>query len=228
MFDLVTLSHTGSRMQKIRARTLEQYRRNGNHQISGVYTKKPGVYSSRLRHLVHRCLDPDPAKRPTQYQLLNETRKGLLFALKRAKRDSTTMRVYCRDHEINDMPVGDAGFEPNYKELDVLIINEFVNPDIPRLRLPISKYGHWPGAWFLPNWKNLYDEQNPHERWFKIVRPGGNSRGVDDDGDGDDGRPQRPDRNLRSRADKKSKAPAIPKAKSNRKQPDGRNGKHSP
>ncbi|OQV06504.1 Protein kinase domain-containing protein [Cladophialophora immunda] len=47
VFDLVTLRSSTKHLVKIRAKSLKRFQQNGNHQISHVSTKKPGVYSSR-------------------------------------------------------------------------------------------------------------------------------------------------------------------------------------
>ncbi|OAG41829.1 hypothetical protein AYO21_03832 [Fonsecaea monophora] len=167
IFDLVTLRGSPKHLSQIRAKTLERYRRNGNHQISHVHTKTPGVYSSRLRHLIRRCLDPDPANRPSQLELMDQTRRGLRLAIKRAKRHGNyPPKVYYRGHEINDMPLGDAGFQPSRKEFRGLIEHAFTDPDEPMLKLPAAKYGGFPAGWSTANWKTLYSQRNPHDRWF--------------------------------------------------------------
>ncbi|OAP64756.1 hypothetical protein AYL99_00728 [Fonsecaea erecta] len=166
MFEMVTLRKSEKHLEKVRAKTLKRFRRNGNHQISHVYTKKPGAYSSRLRHLIHRCLDPDPANRPSQLELMDQTRRGLRLAIKRAKRAGEfPVKVY-PGHDINNMPLGDAGFRPTAGDFKYMIESEFVDPDAPRLKLPAAKYSGFPEGWFEPSWKKLYDQQNPHDRWF--------------------------------------------------------------
>ncbi|KIW92513.1 uncharacterized protein Z519_06360 [Cladophialophora bantiana CBS 173.52] len=201
MFDIVTLAASAKHLGRIRAKSLKRFQQNGNHQISSVYTKKPGVYSSRLRHLIHRCLDPDPANRPTQLELMDETRRGLRLAIKRAKRDRKFPAKVCfRADEINDMPLGDAGFQPLRKELKNLIESQFVDPDAPKLKLPAQKYGVFPDAWFNPSWKAMYSQRNPHDRWFNGLHGNGNASSLssheanvdsdsdhDDDDDGDTG-----------------------------------------
>lgn len=169
MYSLITLTRD-SHLQKIRAKTRRRYQRNGNHQISGVYTKKPGVYSSHLRHLVHRCLDPSPSKRPTQLELMDETARGLRMAEKRARRNGQTPeKLYFRGHEINDLPLGDAGFHPWSTDWQYFIRSEFVDPDIPHIRLPREKYGKFPDALSKPPWKKMYREANDHRKWFQPV-----------------------------------------------------------
>ncbi len=79
MYSVITL-RGDSHLVLVRAKSHQQYVRKGNHQISAVRTKKPGVYSSRLRQLVHRCIDPNPDARPTQLELLDATRRGLRLA----------------------------------------------------------------------------------------------------------------------------------------------------
>lgn len=190
MYTLVTLRRA-ERLQNIRAKTVQKFVRNGNHQISGVRTKTPGIYSSRLRRLVHRCIDPNPDARPTQLELLDETRRGLRLAERRLRRSrprpdsrasnavliaaatrdpdvpNHSEKLYFKGHEINDMPLGDAGFRPTIDEIKHLAINEYVDPDRRRLRLPAAKYGHYPPTEFKPTWaKKLYDDSNENPIWF--------------------------------------------------------------
>ncbi|KAK0918744.1 hypothetical protein LTR29_018317, partial [Friedmanniomyces endolithicus] len=56
-------------------------------------------------------------------------------------------KLYFRDHDINDLPLGDAGFKPLVDDFYYLVRDVFVNPDIPRLRLPAEKYGKFPESW---------------------------------------------------------------------------------
>ena len=179
MYTLITLR--GDRhLFAVRAKSHQQYVRKGNHQISAVRTKKPGVYSSRLRQLVHRCIDPNPDARPTQLELLDATRRGLRLAerrLRRARREARAAadpenapppqdaaaaaadqndvpehseKLYFQGHEINDMPLGDASFRPAYSEVDELVCGQFVNHDVRSLKLPTAKYGHFPKSRFWP------------------------------------------------------------------------------
>lgn len=188
MYALATLSKD-QRLARIRAKQYNKYRQNGNHQISKVTTKVPGVYSSRLRHLIHRCIDPDPANRPSQVELIDATLRGLRLAERRAKRARReahaaaagdpnveppklpSEKVYYRDHEINDLPLGNAGFKPREDDFKYLVREEFTNPDIPRLKLPAAKYGHYPPSWHKPtgNWRTLYSNTNRDNLWFKPV-----------------------------------------------------------
>ncbi|KAK6369883.1 hypothetical protein LTS17_009333 [Exophiala oligosperma] len=92
MLNLLTLRGRED-IRHTRARTTQEFKRNGNHQLSGVRTKKPGVYSSRLRRLIHRCLDPNPAARPTQLELLDETRFGLRLAERRLRKARSEARA---------------------------------------------------------------------------------------------------------------------------------------
>ncbi|KAJ9617019.1 hypothetical protein H2200_000740 [Cladophialophora chaetospira] len=170
IFELVTLIPDYGHLHNIRARSWKKYRENGNHQIkeSDISTWPSDVYSAKLRGLVHRCLDPTPAKRPTPLDLLHLTRQGLREATKSA---ATPPRVYYRDHEIQDMPLGDAMFDPVQTDFVVLVRDEFVNPDFPALKLPREKFDDdlltgWGG---LPNWKKFYRDVNPHRRWFQPV-----------------------------------------------------------
>ncbi|OQV06505.1 hypothetical protein CLAIMM_11062 [Cladophialophora immunda] len=104
---------------------------------------------------------------------MDQTRRGFRLAVKRAKRAGAfPVKVYCRDHEINDMPLGDAGFKPSRKEFRNLIESEFVDPDAPRLRLPAAKYGGFPHGWSNPSWKRMYNQRNPHDRWFNGLQGG--------------------------------------------------------
>ncbi|KIX94093.1 uncharacterized protein Z520_10119 [Fonsecaea multimorphosa CBS 102226] len=176
MFELVTLRKNNKHLHRIRAKCLTRFQRNGNHQISHVLTKKPGVYSSRLRHLIHRCLDPNPASRPSQMEIMDQTRRGLRLAIKRAKRDGNfPVKVYFRDNDINEMPLGDAGFQPQRRDFSRLIESEFVDPDAPKLKLPADKYGGFPEAWSNPSWKQMYDHRNPHDRWFNGLEGDGSN-----------------------------------------------------
>ncbi|KAI1622081.1 kinase-like domain-containing protein [Exophiala viscosa] len=194
MYTLLTLRRP-ERLQETRAKTIQKFVRNGNHQISGVRTKTPGIYSSRLRSFLSRCIDPNPDARPTQLELLDATRRGLRLAERRLRKKNTwnvaqasnaqliaavmagappndpdvpthSEKLYFKGHEINDMPLGDAGFRPSKSEIKYLAIGDFVDPDRRRLRLPAAKYGHYPAPSFVPGWKKLYDESNGDPAWF--------------------------------------------------------------
>ncbi|KAK5296755.1 hypothetical protein LTR99_008396 [Exophiala xenobiotica] len=178
MYSLIAL-RGDTHLSIVRAKSHQQYVRKGNHQISAVRTKKPGVYSSRLCQLVHRCIDPNPDARPTQLELLDATRRGLRLAerrLRRARRAGDpdnaphpppqaanaaapednngvpehSEKLYFQGHEINDMPLGDANFRPKYSEVGKLVCDQFVNHDVRSLRLPKAKYGHFPRDLFIP------------------------------------------------------------------------------
>ena len=152
---------------------------------------------------------------------MRETRRGLRFALQRAKRDRLPLKVYSRGHEINAMPLGDAGFEPLRSDFEKLIQSEFVDPDEPRMKLPVEKYGGFLPGWSRPSWKTLWDDKNEHVRWFKIVRP--ITAMEDDDDDDQDDEDQQGPGGGGPGGNKKGK----PGAKPQRKQP-GKQGKHFP
>lgn len=167
MYYLVTLREEGH-LGRIRAKSVKKFRENGYHQISGVRTKKPGVYSSRLRHLIHRCLDPNPANRPSQLELYDETFRGLKLAHRRARRAGQhPVKIYFRDHEINDMPLGDARFEPLYDDWKRFITGGFPNPDIPPLKFPEDKYRDFPDFRRKTGWKKLVQGQDAAGNWFE-------------------------------------------------------------
>ncbi|EXJ93968.1 serine/threonine protein kinase [Capronia coronata CBS 617.96] len=188
MYAVTTLSRD-RRLIRVRAKHYSKYRQNGNHQVSKVRTKLPGVYSSRLRHLIHRCIDPDPANRPSQVELMDATLRGLRLAERRVRRARAEAhaaaggdvnvtppplpeeKLYYRDHEINDLPLGDAPFHAQADDFEYLVRDQFVNPDIPRLKLPKTKYGRFPEDWNRPagNWRTLYSETNRENVWFKPV-----------------------------------------------------------
>ncbi|EHY54144.1 hypothetical protein ABEF92_008341 [Exophiala dermatitidis] len=194
MYSVATLCRT-CKLMDTRAKHYAKYRQNGNHQISKVRTKVPGTYSSRLRRLIHRCLDPDPANRPSQVELMDETHRGLQLAIrrvKRARRDAAlaaaggdpnnlppgpppplpSEKIYYHDHEINDMPLGNAGFRPKKGDYRNLVFDQFVNPDIPRLKLPPAKYNtKFPPAMneMQLTWRTLYPDANDGNLWFKPV-----------------------------------------------------------
>jgi hypothetical protein len=169
MYEFLTLTNNHEQLKNDRAKTLKTHRRNGNHQIASIDTKIVGFYSAQLRDLIHRCLDPNPANRPTQLELMHLTRRGLRMALKRAKRAKISTKVYFRGHEINDMPRGNANFMAFTEDAKMLLDSEFVNPDLPKLRLPVSKYGHFADKDLNPSWKTMYSKTNPHTRWFTPV-----------------------------------------------------------
>ena len=131
---------------KLRAPTLTGYRANYNHQIRSVRTTLPHIYTPRLRHLIWRCLDPNPANRPSQIELRDKTRRGLdLFVAKCRARDESgqprlDQKLFYRGSEINDMPRGEAGFQPRWDEVREVLQAEFLDPDRPRLRLPREKF----------------------------------------------------------------------------------------
>ncbi|EXJ92262.1 serine/threonine protein kinase [Capronia epimyces CBS 606.96] len=188
MYAVATLAKD-RRLMRIRAKHYKKYRQNGNHQISKVRTKLPGVYSSRLRELIRRCIDPDPSNRPSQLELMDATRKGLRVAEDRALRAREkhhaetggspdeippplpSEKLYYHDHEINNLPQGPAGFKPLMDDFNYLIRDEFVNPDIPRLKLPAAKYRKFPDSWNKPkaNWRTLYSKTNREYLWFRPV-----------------------------------------------------------
>ncbi|OCT45868.1 hypothetical protein CLCR_11230 [Cladophialophora carrionii] len=169
MFELVTLVSDERHLKKIRADTLEKFRANGNHQITeaDVDSTPPGFYTHQLRHLVYRCLDPNPANRPTQLELMDRTHEGLQLAIERA--GGCLPKVYFRDHEINEMPLGNADLEAAPQDFKDLIRSEFVNPDLPKLKLPPHKYRGIASALGYPSWKSFYRRVNPHKRWFRPV-----------------------------------------------------------
>ena len=170
MIDLITLPGRDEvTLRDTCAFTEEQYRQNGNHIISEIDTKTPGIYSTPLRDLVRRCLDPDPSKRPTHLELNDQTRRGLRLSIKRARRSKKSSRVYFRGHEINKLPLGTAAFDADKSDFASFVDNQFLDPDAPRLRLPQSKYGGFDAALLNPAWRNLYNKTNRHERWFKPV-----------------------------------------------------------
>lgn len=181
----VTTLRTDRHLSNIAAKTLQKYQRNGNHQISHVNTKTPGIYSSRLRRLIHRCLDPNPANRPSQLELFDQTSRGLRLAERRVRKARRAMqpatgpygrppaplpseRLYYKDHDINEMAQGNAGFHATLYEIHLLLTSQFVNPDLPRLQLPKAKYGHLSPDTFLPknNWRTLFTDANPGQLWF--------------------------------------------------------------
>ena len=184
MYSLMTLEKDSFALRAERAKNVEQFRQFGNHQIKPLDTKKRGFYTAQLRNLIRQCLNPDPAKRPPQLELMDQTRRGLQMALKRARRARKPTRVYFRGHEINDMPLGDAGFTGGKEEVKRLVTDEFVNPDLPRLKIPRKKYADVPDHLLNPGWKKMYDKTNSHRRWFKPV--GAPPDPPKDDGEDDD------------------------------------------
>ncbi|KAK4936773.1 hypothetical protein LTR10_022430 [Elasticomyces elasticus] len=195
MYTLLTLRRP-ERLRETRAKTVQKFVRNGNHQISGVRTKTPGIYSSRLRHLLDQCIHPNPEARPTHLELLDATRRGLRLAERRLRKKNIrdyvqasnaahiaavpagpptdhdpdvpahSEKLYFKGHEINNMPLGDAGFRPSKSDIKYLAVDDFVDPDRRRLRLPATKYGHYPPTLFEPAWKTLYDQSNNSPSWF--------------------------------------------------------------
>jgi hypothetical protein len=168
MFELATLERDEKHLGRIRARSLKKFRENGNHQIPDweVNTIPPGFYTSELCRLVHRCLDPNPANRPTQLELMDRTHEGLQSAIERA---GSVPRVYFRDNEIDEMPIGDAKIPASTQDFKDLIRSEFVNPDLPKLKLPRERFRSVASVVGYPAWKSFYRRVNPHKRWFQPV-----------------------------------------------------------
>jgi hypothetical protein len=168
MFELVTLERDEKHLGRIRARSLKKFRENGNHQIPDweVNTIPPGFYTNELCRLVHRCLDPNPANRPTQLELMDRTHEGLQLAIERA---GCVPRVYFRDNEIDEMPLGDAKIPASTQDFKDLIRSEFVNPDLPKLKLPRERFKSVASIVGYPAWKSFYRRVNPHKRWFQPV-----------------------------------------------------------
>jgi hypothetical protein len=107
------------------------------------------------------------------------------MALKRAKRGKISTKVYFRGHEINDMPCGNANFMAFTEDTKILLDSEFVNPDLPKLRLPVLKYGHFADKYLNPSWKTMYNRTNPHTRWFTPVGAPPDPPSDDDDNSDD-------------------------------------------
>ena len=212
MWDLMDMHLGSGRLNDLRARTYGEYKRNGYHQLPEVWTQKAGVYTFRLRNLIHRCLDPNPANRPSQIELYDETLAGYRMAKRRVgeakeaaeleaqttgepPRESlhslTSSKLYYKGHSINQMPLGDACFEASFYGLQRLVLDTYLNPDLPRLKVPTTKWGDvlesvlWKDMKEDDNWRVLYSDTNSCRMWFKGVQDDWGDGGADDKGDGD-------------------------------------------
>ena len=213
MWDLMDMHIGSQRLKTLRARTYDEYKSNGYHQLPEVWTQKPGVYTFRLRNLIHRCLDPNPAKRPSQIELYDETLAGYRMAKRRveearaaaaglqAERASqciredlhslTSSKLYYKGRSINKMPVGDAGFEPALGDLQRVVFNTYLNPDLPKLNVPKRKWGEildsseWKERLEGQKWRKLYSKTNSCQLWFEVVKADWGNGGADGDGNDD-------------------------------------------
>jgi hypothetical protein len=100
----------------------DQCRRNGNHHLGDIEAKYARnkslkhVYSSRFPNLIRRCLDPSPSNRPTQLELMDQTRRGLKFSLKRT--GGHYPKLCYKNYDINGMEQGNADFVPKQSDLE--------------------------------------------------------------------------------------------------------------
>jgi hypothetical protein len=156
------------------------YKYNRYHQLRKIRTHIQGFYTPRLRRLVWRCLDPNSANRPSQLELLDQAQRGLRLYKRHLHRLADNgealpeTKLYYRGHEINDMPLGDAKRQPALADVRRVLRDEFLNPDLPRLRVPVQKYAH-----LLPDvvdkeitnpkqpWRKVYTNQPDMSRWFQ-------------------------------------------------------------
>lgn len=132
-----------------------QYKACYHHQIRRVGTRIPKTYSPRLRHLIWRCIDPNPANRPSQFELHDRTKRGLDMFVEKCKRQDDealtepdqaqvkprpSQKLFYRGTEINNMPRGQANFELRWDHLRDAFREEFLNPDVARLQIPQAKF----------------------------------------------------------------------------------------
>lgn len=113
MYDMLTLSYGYELDEKMRSTTEERYYNLYNqHTIPEITTKKNPEYSASLRDLIRECINIEIARRPTPQELLDKT-KGALNTLLTSRRDqglgSAGPKLYYIGHEINHMPLGNAG-----------------------------------------------------------------------------------------------------------------------
>jgi len=171
---------------------------NRYHMLRKVRTPIARFYTPRLRRLVWRCLDPNPANRPSQLELLEKVERGLrlykrhLRRLERSGKELPELKLFYRGHEINQLPQGAAYKQPDLAEVRNLLRNEFLDPDLPRLRVPVQKYsslrlsGEDLKSILNPkmHWRKTYNEKPDTTRWFN--QPDIDTEDEDGDEDGDD------------------------------------------
>lgn len=166
-----------------------------------IRTHVRGFYTPRLRRLVWRCLDPNPANRPSQLELLDQTQRGLrlykrhLHRLAAKGEPLPETKLYYRGHDINDMPLGNAKRKPFLADVRRILRDDFLNPDLPRLRVPVQKYSHLNPEVRekeienpTQTWRKVYTNQPDMSRWFKDpdTDDEAGDEGGDDPADDDD------------------------------------------
>ena len=121
--------------------TEEQYHHLNKHFIPmGVCYGKGETpsYSEKLRQLVHNCLKLDCYDRPPITRLVRDVDALYQEAIKKAREDfdNNNPRVYYQGNEINNMPLGRAGF-PNATGLPNSVLNpRFPDFDVVTLQRP--------------------------------------------------------------------------------------------
>ena len=133
MYDMMTLSWSYDLDERMDRSTTEAryYHEYNEHAIPEIRTKKNPEYSSSLRTLIRECLHIKIGKRPTPEQLLERTQRGLEAAVRSRRLDAEDddgPRVYHMGHEINHMPVGDAGLSMHRYDFVALRNEHFPDP----------------------------------------------------------------------------------------------------
>jgi hypothetical protein len=119
LHDMLTL-HYPDKLDSLMKSTTEEkyYLQLDQHAIDPITTNKSPEYSLEIRELIRECLHIKIEKRPTPQELLRRTEAGLAAAIN-SRRDTGHKkgpRVYYMGHEINHMPLGNAGIEMDRRE----------------------------------------------------------------------------------------------------------------
>jgi hypothetical protein len=133
MHDMLTLAYPSLVDQQMNTfiKEADYYGRYEQNGIPPIATSKRTEYSPLLRDLIRECLHIEIGKRPTPRQLEERTLQGLQAAV-RSRRETAGEpegpRLYYMGHEINHMPVGNAGIPMRRRDFRAIKRGEWPDP----------------------------------------------------------------------------------------------------